>query len=427
MQADLRQRYTAIYLAVSSLANAVVRFVNWEKSSHERIKGESSYGHAGTWHNTDINEAYAVSNSALDELHNIVAGTQDDNRNTETEMPPLQHPVVARGKLLVLGAFSVVTSCCARPGRKQSTHFDHHRLKSITLWQKVGLRLRFVAGNFLAVLRAGFLRSSHIPRWRPVYILLHLSTSARNPILTLVTGFMEAMILLGLTFFFASQWGGNLIITLFALIYLLIFTTLGRALGLVYVWLSSRIWGLTVVKCESVEELRGVSRILCSMEDVLVVVNGATYFGGHRMDGRRGFDDFLRRYEQGEFDHDPSPPSEFDHDPFPPGEYPPMGAYSYAAASSAAPPNPPTGWHPRPPPSAQDSITALPPTDAPGAKADNAVVSVHSVGPSAASGHGSGGEKDNTVVDERPAAEHWEKDGMAAAKKPAAEYGAHLV
>ncbi|KAF2472613.1 uncharacterized protein BDR25DRAFT_15896 [Lindgomyces ingoldianus] len=139
-------------------------------------------------------------------------------------------------------------------------------------------------------------------RWRPVYLLIHLSTEGRSPLITLFTGFMEAGLLLVLTFFFAAQWGGNLVITMIALVLLLVFITLGRALGLVYVWLSSQVWGLTVINCDNVDEIRGVLRIVCSMEGVLVVVNGATYFGGYRMDGRDGFNAFVDRYERGEFD-----------------------------------------------------------------------------------------------------------------------------
>jgi hypothetical protein len=155
------------------------------------------------------------------------------------------------------------------------------------------------------MIRAGFVGNTIAARrWRPVYLLIHLSTEGRNPLATLLTGFIEAILLLLLTLFFAAQWGGNLALTMVALVLLLVFITLGRALGLVYVWLSSQVWGLSVINCDSVDEIRGVLRIVCSMEEVLVRVNGATYYGGYRMDGRDQFDEFIDEYERGNFDED---------------------------------------------------------------------------------------------------------------------------
>jgi hypothetical protein len=96
-----------------------------------------------------------------------------------------------------------------------------------------------------------------------------------------------------LTFFFAAQWGGNLILTILALVLLLVFVTVGRALGLIYVWLSSNLWGLTGVNCDSVDKIRGVLRIVCSMKGILVCINGATYYEGCRIDKAEYFDDFM--------------------------------------------------------------------------------------------------------------------------------------
>lgn len=222
-------------------------------------------------------------------------------------MPPLLPPVILRSRLFAISIWRKVTKCFNRKNRRRSEHFNNHQYQSIGVFQKFRLRFIFTWKNLWVVVRAGFRpsRQKHIQRWRPIYILLHLATSARNPILTLVTGFIEALLLLALTFFFAAQWGGNLFITVVALALLLLFTTIGRALGLIYVWMSSELWGLTVINCESKEEIRGMLRILCSMEDVLVIVNGATYFGGYRMDGREGFKAFLEKYEAGDYDEEP--------------------------------------------------------------------------------------------------------------------------
>jgi hypothetical protein len=87
----------------------------------------------------------------------------------------------------------------------------------------------------LSILRSGFCANTEAaPRWRPLVVLIHLSTTGRPQLRTLFTGFCEAALLLALTFFFASQWGGNLYITSIALALLLIFITLGRALAIVY-------------------------------------------------------------------------------------------------------------------------------------------------------------------------------------------------
>ncbi|KAF2739839.1 hypothetical protein EJ04DRAFT_604311 [Polyplosphaeria fusca] len=142
------------------------------------------------------------------------------------------------------------------------------------------------------------LRTPLPPRLHP-HPPLHIRA---RPFITLLTGFVEAGLLVVLTFFFAAQWGGNLKLTMVALILLLIFVTLGRALEFFYVWLSSRVWGLTVVDCDHVAEIRGVLRVVCSMKGVLVKVNGARYFGGCRMDGRERFEGWVEKCEKGEFD-----------------------------------------------------------------------------------------------------------------------------
>lgn len=61
-------------------------------------------------------------------------------------------------------------------------------------------------------------------------------------------------------------------------------TTNGCALGILYVLASSAVWGLTVIRCNSVE-VNGAMRELCSMAAVLMEVNGSTYFSDDYMTG----------------------------------------------------------------------------------------------------------------------------------------------
>ena len=147
-------------------------------------------------------------------------------------------------------------------------------------------------------------------RARPLVILMHLSTEGRNPLATLFTGFIEGLILILLTVFFGASWGGNLLILCYVIAILLVTITLGRALGLWYVWQSARLFGLHVIETQSARQIIGCLRILCSMKEVLVAVNGSWWFEGHRLDERVGWDQWMLKYEQGSFDEDcTTPPS----------------------------------------------------------------------------------------------------------------------
>lgn len=241
---------------------------------------------------------YSLSDSAKKRLDKIIDGPVD-GETTFTHLPPLQPPYVLFMKRLAHRIFN--------PRSSSNTAHTSHRPASLfrKATKLVSRRLAYVfrQDNFFEMLRAGFVgRTASARRWRPVYLLIHLSTEGRNPLVTLFTGFIEAALLLVLTLFFAAQWGGNLVLTMIALVLLLVFVTLGRALGLIYVWLSSQVWGLSVVNCDSVDEIRGVLRIVCSIEGVLVHVNGATYYEGFRMDGREQFEEFIDDYERGNFD-----------------------------------------------------------------------------------------------------------------------------
>ncbi|CAO2650069.1 Nn.00g013610.m01.CDS01 [Neocucurbitaria sp. VM-36] len=274
--------WTGLYLGVSAGVNTVVRYIRWLLSDHERVK------------------VYSLSESAKAKLNTIIDETTR-GETTSTHLPPLLPPYILTLRHYVTRIFR----------RGPSPNSPHYLAGPVALFKQatkvVRRRLAYVfkGRNFFEMIHAGVGRTSSARRWRPVYILIHLSIQGRNPLVTLLTGFIEAALLLVLTLFFAAQWGGNLVLTMIALVLLLVFVTLGRALGLIYVWLSSQVWGLTVVKCDSVDEIRGVLRIVCSMEGVLVCVNGATYYGGYRMDGRERYEEFVEQYERGTFDEMP--------------------------------------------------------------------------------------------------------------------------
>ena len=80
--------------------------------------------------------------------------------------------------------------------------------------------------------------------------------------------------------------------------------TVGRALAIAHVWLTSKTWGLHVINCEEREDILGCLRIICSMRDVLVTVNGAHYYNGHRLDYVTEFRRWKLEYVKGVYDKD---------------------------------------------------------------------------------------------------------------------------
>ena len=116
-------------------------------------------------------------------------------------------------------------------------------------------------------------------------------------------GFLEGLILLSLTFFFGTFWGGNLYYTMIYLVTTLVVVSIGRALGIVYVKWSEATNGFSVIECAEVAEVRGVLRILASLnEEVMVEVNQAYYVQGRRIDRHPDFKKWLEDCERGDYD-----------------------------------------------------------------------------------------------------------------------------
>ena len=86
------------------------------------------------------------------------------------------------------------------------------------------------------------------------------------------------------------------------LVILLLLVTFGRLLGLLYVRWSAHAYGFTMIECNDHTEIRGVTRLLASMPDVMVEVSGAQYIWGTRVDGNKEFRRWLVEVEKGNFD-----------------------------------------------------------------------------------------------------------------------------
>ena len=73
-------------------------------------------------------------------------------------------------------------------------------------------------------------------------------------------------------------------------------------MGLGYVQASVKTHGLHIIETQSKDQLRGCLRVLCTLTDVLVTINGAWFFEGHRLDNRPDWAHFQRCYSLGHMD-----------------------------------------------------------------------------------------------------------------------------
>lgn len=266
----------------------------WESSDHERV------------------HIFALSQLAEKQLRQI-ANRVPRELSTEVELPPLQAPLLVRPIVSVKRNLTrfwfAITRIKHGATRNQPAPQplpvgtdDRYWMIPVQFTRVLTARVKWIATNMLTFFLSGFRSHSTAIRWRPLIVLTHLSTTGRDPLKTLFTGIVEGSVLLVLTFFFSAQWAGNLIVTAYSVAYLLIAVSVARGLGLAYIKWSVRSAGLHLVECESVEEIYGSLRVLCSMKHLLVRVNGAWYFEGKRMDTTPAFWDWELRSERGEFD-----------------------------------------------------------------------------------------------------------------------------
>lgn len=251
------------------------------------------------------NTVWSLSDESKEAIWRII---DKNGPSIATDLPPMYRTALASTirtvhhvRLFLLP----IVSCGRLKGKKDH---DMSQLKAGSVFHAIRQGFRELWNHTIYPIRhichlvAGGPRNPVAPRFRPLIALVHLSTGGRSVFRTLFTGFIEAALLIILTFFFAAQWGGNLIITMYAMCLLLVFVTAGRVLGFIYLHISSSAWDLHVIHCDDKDQVRGCLRILCAMNDVLVEVNGATYFAGYRIDVLDGFLEFKKAYNAGQLD-----------------------------------------------------------------------------------------------------------------------------
>ncbi len=306
---DCHNYWTSLWLLVSAAVSALVRLVMWETGAHERVK------------------LFALSNSSITSLRHLIQETKRYTpessggyllNTVETQLPPL-HPALLTSIGHSLYRIWSRTAPKFLPDivlRYQSTRREDAILLDKPAYVRSRTRIRLQLQELYTMARTVFLSPARFfhsgvtttpkhtapMRYRPLMILMHLSTEGRHPLVTLFTGVVEGVILIVLTVFFGASWGGNLLVLCYVMAVILVTISLGRALGLWYVVRSAKLFGLHVIETQSPRQIIGCLRILCSMQAVLVFVNSAWYFEGHRLDERQGWVEWKIAYERGEFD-----------------------------------------------------------------------------------------------------------------------------
>lgn len=122
----------------------------------------------------------------------------------------------------------------------------------------------------------------------PMVIVIRLSAEAdpeTHPMAIMFTGILKAFILLMLTIFFGSVYGGTLFFTIILVVCFLLVIALSRTLSVwLFCWLEKSM-ELRVIECESSAEMRGMARLLAAMPGMLVESKtyGYRYSGGYRV------------------------------------------------------------------------------------------------------------------------------------------------
>ena len=197
---DGRGYWTSAWLFVAAGVSAIFRIFMWERGSHERVK------------------LYAMTATAQERFHWFAHHDPGSTQQTPTayvedSMPPLYPPLLAviesavwRAIYMIVPGLDPAQTHGRRKSAMQGNLAVRQKNTTVRKWEVVWHDLR----NPKQFLQKSFNTSkppAAAPRWRPLYLLMHLSTSGRNPIWTLLTGLVEGFILILLTVFFAAQWG----------------------------------------------------------------------------------------------------------------------------------------------------------------------------------------------------------------------------
>lgn len=108
----------------------------------------------------------------------------------------------------------------------------------------------------------------------------------RHLLLSLIFGLLQAIQCIFLGVLFGSIWGGTLLYTLAFVCTFMITIFVSRAFSIfLCCWLETSL-NMTVIECETVEEMKLVKGILVEMPDALVEgkTNPCKYSGGYRLD-----------------------------------------------------------------------------------------------------------------------------------------------
>lgn len=203
---DCNGYWTSTWMFVAAGISAIFRLFMWERGAHERVK------------------LYAMSPTALERFRWFADQSQGSHRTTsvayvEDSMPPLYPPIIAVIESAVWRTIHAIL-----PDHRP-THMPSRRKSAVQA--NIATRQKNTVGRRWKVFLHGLRNPKQLfkqsfslskppaaaRRWRPLYLLMHLSTSGRNPIWTLLTGLVEGFILIVLTVFFAAQWGTCLPLT----------------------------------------------------------------------------------------------------------------------------------------------------------------------------------------------------------------------
>ncbi|KAF8538332.1 hypothetical protein BDD12DRAFT_981630 [Trichophaea hybrida] len=124
----------------------------------------------------------------------------------------------------------------------------------------------------------------------PTVVVLRLSAKSRqlSPVRTILKGYFQAMMLLSLTFLFASIVGSTLLWATLVVATIISSVSASRGLSL---WISRLLVEaaqLTIIECTDNREMKGMARLLVSIPGLLIEskTDGYSYSGGYRLDSR---------------------------------------------------------------------------------------------------------------------------------------------
>lgn len=121
---------------------------------------------------------------------------------------------------------------------------------------------------------------------RPVADDGHLAPRVTTLFYAVICGFVQALILIGLTILFGSTFDSGIIQAAIFVVFFIATIVSSRSYSVYFcLWMQGAL-GTTIIEFASVTELRALKAILCGMPFVVVAntTDGAVYSGGYRLD-----------------------------------------------------------------------------------------------------------------------------------------------